>query len=242
MRRESCISFSAASGFSLIELSVTLFILSLLLGSILFPLAAQIDQRRVSQTERQLEQIKEALIGFAITNRYLPCPAVSSTNGNEDRTGTACAGGKRVGFLPWVTLGLEPTDAWDDLFRYSVAATYTSSDPTTLFTLDSSGDITLRTRDSTGSLVNLSNSAAIPVVILSHGKNSYGATGRDGIVRFTPGGWAGDESDNVTNSTTFIWRIRTEATTAPGGEFDDIVVWITPNILNSRMVAAGRLP
>jgi len=230
------------AGFSLIELSVTLFILTLLIGSILFPLTAQIDQSRVSRTERQLEQIKEALIGYAIINRNLPCPAVSSTNGTEDRTGMSCTGGKRVGFLPWVTLGLDPADAWDNLFRYSVAPSHTSSDPVTLFTLDDTGDITIKTRDNAGMLVNLSNSPAIPAVIVSHGKNSLGATMRDGTARFTPGGWAGDERDNANNSTTFIWRVPTERTAAPGGEYDDIVAWITPNILNSRMVAAGRLP
>ncbi len=236
------------AGFSLIELAVTLFILTLLIGSILFPLTAQIDQSRVSRTERQLEQIKEALIGYAIINRNLPCPAKSATDGNEDRIsgGTTCrlvsSNPIRVGFLPWVTLGLDQADAWDNLFRYSVSATHTDSDLTTNFTLDDIGDITIQTRDNTGALVNLSNSSAIPVVIMSHGKNSFGATTREGTPRFTPGGWAGDERDNANNSTTFVWRIRTERTTAPGGEFDDIVAWITPNILNSRMVAAGRLP
>lgn len=221
---------------------MTVFILTLLLGSILFPLAVQIDQRRNAQTERQLEQIKEALIGYAIINRNLPCPAVSSTNGTEDRTGTSCTGGKRVGFLPWVTLGLDPADAWDNLFRYSVSPSHTISDPATNFTLDDSGDITIKTRDTAGAPVNLSNVGAIPVAILSHGKNGFGATGRDGVARFTPAGWIGDERDNRNIANTFFWRPRTEQTAAPGGEFDDIVAWITPNILNSRMVAAGRLP
>lgn len=230
------------AGFSLIELAVTLFILTLLIGSILFPLTAQIDQSRVSRTERQLEQIKEALIGYAIINGNMPCPAVSSTNGAEDRTGTSCTGGKRIGFLPWVTLGIDQADAWDNLFRYSVSGTHTISDPTTNFTLDDTGDITIKTRNNAGALVNLSNSPAIPVVIMSPGKNGFGATTREGTPRFTPGGWAGDEKENANKFDEFIWRIRTERTAAPGGEFDDIVAWITPNILNSRMVAAGRLP
>ena len=219
---------------------MTLFILTLLLGSILFPLSVQVDQRRVAQTEQQLAQIKEALIGFAITRRYLPCPAVSSSNGLEDRTATGCTGGKRVGFLPWVTLGLDPADAWDNLFRYSVAVAYTSSNPSTLFTLDDTGDITIQTRDSAGALVSLSN-ADIPTAVVSLGKNGFGATARDGSARIAPAG--ADEQTNATNpGTTFVWRVHTDRTTAPGGEFDDVVVWITPNILNSRMVAAGRLP
>ncbi len=29
---------------------------------------------------------------------------------------------------------------------------------------------------------------------------------------------------------------------APGGAYDDVVLWISPNILYNRMVAAQRLP
>jgi hypothetical protein len=222
-------------------MAITIFILTLLMGSILYPLTAQLDQNRVTHTERQLEQIKEALIGFAIANHYFPCPAVSASNGVEDRTGTTCTGGKRAGLLPWVTLGLDQADAWDDLFRYSVAAPY--SDSGVPFALNTVGDITIRTRDSAGTLVSLSNSD-IPVVVLSHGKNGYGATTRDGAARFSPGAWAGDEKDNATKvpEKDFVFRPRTDSTAAAGGEFDDIVVWISPNILNSRMVAAGQLP
>jgi prepilin-type N-terminal cleavage/methylation domain-containing protein len=234
-------------GFSLIEMMVTIFILSLLLSSILFPLISQIDQRRISETERRLELVKEALIGYALTHRNLPCPAKSSTDGTEDRIsgGTTCrlVSGVpvRVGFLPWVTLGLEPADTWDNLFRYSVSPSHSNSDPAARFTLDDLGDITIRTRNNAGTAVDMSN-ASIPVVILSHGKNGYGATTRGGAARFTPGGWVGDERDNANNSNIFYWRVRTERTTAAGGEFDDIVAWITPDILNSKMVAAGRLP
>ncbi len=229
-------------GFSLVELSVVILLITLLLGSILVPLGTQVDQRRISETESRLEQIKEALIGFALANSYLPCPAKSATDGTEDRTGTACTSGNRVGFLPWVTLGVTPSDSWNNLYRYSVSANYTNSDPLNLFTLISTRDITIRTRDLSGSLVNLSNANEIPAVVVSFGKNGYGATGPGGIVRFSPTGWAGDEHTNATGSTTFIWRTSTENTGAAGGEFDDVVAWIPPAILFSRMVAAGRLP
>ena len=35
---------------------------------------------------------------------------------------------------------------------------------------------------------------------------------------------------------------RNPGRVAGGGEFDDIVVWLSPNILCSRLLAAGRLP
>jgi type II secretory pathway pseudopilin PulG len=234
-------------GFSLIEMAVVLLLVTLLLGSILIPLSSQVDQRRVTDTEKELEAIKEALIGFAIANRYLPCPAVSSANGVEDRTGTACTGGKRVGFLPWVTLGVQGYDSWGNRYRYSVTPAFSVSDPNNLFALNQVTDatwITIQGRDSTGAVINLTASNSVPVALLSHGKNGYGATSETGVARALPGTWTNtlDEYNNANNSTTFWSRARTENTAATGGEFDDLVVWISPSILFSRMVAAGQLP
>jgi prepilin-type N-terminal cleavage/methylation domain-containing protein len=231
-------------GFSLIEMSIVLLLVALLLGSILVPLSAQVDQRRASDTEKQLDAIKESLIGFAIANRYLPCPAVSATNGAEDRTGTACTGGKRVGFLPWVTLGITRYDSWANLYRYSVTPAFSVSDPANLFNLVSVGDITLQARDGVGTAINLSAANSIPVVVLSHGKNGYGATSLDGAARAVPASWTNvlDEYNNANNATSFWARVPTDNTAVTGGQFDDVVTWISPSILFSRMVAAGQLP
>lgn len=234
-------------GFSLIELAVAIVVIALLLGSLLVPLSTQVDQRRYAETQTQLEYIREALIGFALANRYLPCPAMSATDGREDRdTATnACTlvsgNPKRDGYIPWVTLGVAPQDAWDNLIRYSVDPDFARSDPNNFFTLSSTGDIRIRTRDDTGSLVDLSN-IEIPAVILSHGKNGYGATSTSGAARAVPGSWTGDEKDNASNTTVFYFRTRSEVTSATGGEFDDIVSWISLNQLFARMVSAGRLP
>jgi hypothetical protein len=91
-----------------------------------------------------------------------------------------------------------------------------------------------------GTLVNLSTPSNIPAVVLSHGKNGYGSTDDQGVVAAVPIPNI-DESTNTTNSTTFVTQVPTVAGT-PGGEYDDIVTWISPNILFSNMVAAGRLP
>jgi len=235
------------SGFSLIELAVAIVVIALLLGSLLVPLSTQVDQRRYAETQTQLDHIREALIGFALANRYLPCPAISATDGREDRDTTtkACTlvsgNPKRDGFVPWVTLGVTPQDAWDNLIRYSVDPDFARSDPNNYFTLNSTGDIRIRTRDESGNLVDLSN-IEIPALILSHGKNSYGATSSAGVSRALPGSWTGDEKDNFSNTTVFYYRTRTEVAAATGGEFDDIVSWISLNQLFARMVSAGRLP
>lgn len=236
-----------ADGFSLIELAVALFVIVLLLGSLLVPLSTQVDKRRYAEAERQMEHVREALVGFALANRHLPCPAISAADGREDRdpATSACtevAGSpRRVGFVPWVTLGITPYDPWDNLMRYSVDPDFARSDPNFFFTLSSVGDIRIQTRDEAGTVINLTNQE-IPAVLISHGKNGFGATSTGGVVRPTPGSWSGDEQDNATNATDFFLRKRTEVTTAAGGEFDDVVVWISLNQLFAQMVAAGRLP
>lgn len=242
-------SFGARNrGFSLVELSVVLMIVALLLGGLLVPLGTQVEQRQYAETEKQLLEIKEALIGFAVSNRYLPCPAVSAANGAEGpRTGTPPVCTPRVGFLPWVALGVKPSDSWGNLIRYSVTPAFTSSDAANLFTLDEASDatwITIQTRNSVGGAIDLSLADAIPAAVLSYGKNGYGATSDAGVARALPSPWDNtlDEFQNANNPDLFWSRTRTEKTVEPGGQFDDMVIWISPKILFSRMVAAGRLP
>ena len=229
-------------GFTLIEMAVAIFIITLLLGSILVPLTTQVNQRKVSDTQRALDEAKEALVGFAITNGYLPCPAVSSTNGQEDRTAGVCTGGKRRGFVPWVTLGVSKLDGWGHVIRYSVTPAYSSS--ASPFTLTTPADITIQTRDNAGTLINLVT--AIPVVVLSQGKNGYAAVDDLGVLQQLPTGWPAsfpDENSNTTGTTLFVSRTAQEAgASGAGGEFDDIVTWLSPHVLFNRMVAAGKLP
>jgi hypothetical protein len=201
-----------------------------------------------------MDNIQDALVGFAIVNRYLPCPAISATNGSEDRTGTECTtvsgSPKRTGFLPWVTLGLPPADSWNNLFRYSVASGFTNSNPNNYFSLTTISSppapLKVTTRNNAGAIIDLTN-LNLPALVVSHGKNGYGATAAgNAVVQFTPGGWAGDEQTNATvtgiSPNFFIWRARTENTGATGGEFDDVLMWVSPSVLSTRMVAAGRLP
>src|SRR5687767_8707088 len=61
-------------GFTLVEIAIAIFIIMLLLGSILVPLTTQVEQRQVSETQKMLKDIKEALISHAVAKGYLPCP------------------------------------------------------------------------------------------------------------------------------------------------------------------------
>jgi type II secretory pathway pseudopilin PulG len=98
-------------------MAVALFIIALLLGSLLVPLTTQVENRNYAETQRILEQAREALIGYAATYGYFPCPASAASNGLEagaNHTTGACASlGTNMyhGFLPAAHLGFTPTDA-----------------------------------------------------------------------------------------------------------------------------------
>ena len=230
-----------ARGFSLVEMAVVLVIVGLMIGGLLTPLSMQLEQRRVGETQKAMDEAREALMGFAMRNGYLPCPAVSPGNGLEDRSGANCTGGKRVGLLPWATLGVPKLDAWGRMYRYSVSPTFSNSQA--MFDLRTRRDITIGTRDTRGNLVAATWINDIPAVIVSHGKNGFGGVSELGMRAAAASSTNVDERTNAAPAgIAFVARPATDNTAAPGGEFDDLVVWVSPNILFNRMVSAGTLP
>ena len=234
-------------GFSLVEMAIVLVIVGLLLAGLLPTISSQIEQQRRNETRKQMEEIKESLVGFAISKGYLPCPAVSASSGVEDRSATAC--NKRIGFVPWVTLGVSKTDGWGRIFRYSATNAFTNS--SAVFATVTLRDITIKTRDATGTLTNLSNTNDIPAVILSHGQNGiFGALDNGNILSSTAPSTFNNVADQQTNSDItsanagriFLNRDPAGRTANDDEEFDDLVTWISPVILYNRMVMAGKLP
>lgn len=225
-------------GFSLIEIAIVLVVVGLMIGGLVTPLSVQLEQRKVADTQKALDEAREALTGFALRYGYLPCPAISPVNGLEDRQGSRCRGDKRSGILPWTTLGLRKSDSWNHLFRYSVTPAFADSEQ--LFALNTPRDISIVTRNG-GALVQATGLNDIPAMILSHGKNGYGAFSEQGQRQQGVQSNNVDERNNAVSETIFISRAASGAA-QPGGEFDDIVTWIVPGILFNRMVVAQRLP
>lgn len=209
-------------GFSLVEMAVVLMIVGLLLAGFLMPLSAQMDLRNDNETQKELSELRDALIGFALSNGassgkpYLPCPD-SDGNGFENRE----VSGQCTNIdaqVPWATLGLGQSDSWNNAYRYRVTAAFANSN--TGFALSTSRDILIL--EAAGGNTLASN---VPAVILSKGKGGNGS--------------GADEQENSDGDTIFV--SHTPSSQA-GNEFDDIVVWVPAAVLFNRMVAAGRLP
>lgn len=223
-----------AAGFTLIELAVSLAIIALLLGALMVPLNTQIDQQRINDTNKQLTLIAEAIAGFAVTAGRLPCPATPTVAntvagaGVENKPGAACA--LTEGVVPWSTLGMPELDAWGRRFTYRVTPAF-ADDPAggvqASFALADTGNINITTAG--GAVTIASNMAA---AIVSHGKNGAGAYLPDGG-RLALG--TADELENADADANFVSKV-------PDPNFDDLVAWISPNTLKTRMVAANRLP
>jgi hypothetical protein len=82
----------------------------------------------------------------------------------------------------------------------------------------------------------------IPAAFISHGKNGLSATSSTGVARpVAASATNGDEEINALNPTQLFYRQHSEGN-ATGGEYDDVVAWISLNQLFARMVSAGRLP
>jgi prepilin-type N-terminal cleavage/methylation domain-containing protein len=236
-------------GFSLIEMAVVLFVITLLIGSLLVPLATQVEQRQVSETEKALEEIREALLGFAVAKGYLPCPdkttgaGVGTANdGVEDVNAGTCVAAAE-GNLPWATLGVNGADVWGNRFRYRVDADFAHRPPAagTPFTLATGADLQVCTTTAcTSSLTSTVAGDGAVIVVLSLGKNGRGAiSATTGVANAAPPAGT-DENQNLGGSI-FVSHAQSGAGST-AGEFDDIVMWVSKYAIFNRMVAAGKLP
>jgi prepilin-type N-terminal cleavage/methylation domain-containing protein len=244
-------------GFSLVEIAVVLVIVGLLIGGLLAPLSMQMEQRNFAETQKRLEYAREELLGFAIANGRLPCPASSTSNGDESPTGGGACTNYYNGYLPAKALGVQNVDssgyaldAYNNRIRYvlsqtsastACAATPAFSSSTNLksngvqclpadLQLCKSSQASGFSGSSCGTANDLVGASTLLAIVFSQGKN--GTTG---------GGANLDEVANTDGNATFVYHTPT-ATGASGGEYDDLMVWISAGLLYGRMVSAGVLP
>jgi len=258
--------------FTLVELAVVLALIGLLLGSLMYTLSAQVEQRAREQTQRTLEQAREAVLGYAVANGRLPCPASAASNGIEAPAGgaTACTN-PNDGFLPAVTLGFQPTDtsgyaldAWNNRIRYAVATTIASCAGAGPLLPHFTHKTNLKTNGMSCQPGNndllvcksgvsapapvpgncggagdnaLSNLGTVVAVIFSTGKNYASA---QTAAAATAAGKA-DEAANLDGNTVYISHVPAPSTAA-GGEYDDMMVWIPVGLFYGRLASAGVLP
>ena len=216
-------------GFTLIELAIVIGILGAMLGAGMVPLATRIDMARVKATRNALQEVRDALTGFAIGDQYnrLPCPDIDR-DGIADPPGGPCTDVE--GHLPWATLGIGRMDAWVRPLRYRADNAYTApsgiGNPP-----DSAGSFSLRDRH--GASLSVTGRKGPAAIVFSCGKNGIPDAGNDAdgmpntqVNCANPG-----EPDGI-----YIQDIATAE------QFDDILVWLPRPMLLNRLVAAQKWP
>jgi len=258
-----------SSGFTLVELAIVTAAVGLLLGGMLSVLSAQVEQRQFSETQKTLELARDALIGYFVANGRLPCPAVSASaadtgieapvNGGTC-TATYAGGAAVAGYYPAVTVGLTPTDAngylldaYGSRIRYAVTADPGASHiftTTNLVKATGIPNIALPTAGSPYLSVCSTGTATTGVVNAGAANATCAAAYKltDGAIavifslgkNWATGGGGTDESRNLDNDRVFVSHGMDPAGAA-NGEFDDVVIWLSPNVLYNRLIAAGAI-
>lgn len=189
-------------GFTLAELAIVLVIISFLLGGTMAMVSTQTEQRNWNDTQSRLESARDAILGYAIANGRLPCPANSTSAGAEVHVGGVCGaagntydyyggivGGVTYGLMPAVTVGYQPVDpqgfavdAWGNRIRYAVSRLTTPVTTSANFT-------------------NAANLKASGVTVLPN--DLIVCASATGIVAGPPGG-CGAAANQVTGTTTVV--------------------------------------
>jgi prepilin-type N-terminal cleavage/methylation domain-containing protein len=179
------------SGFSLLELSIVLIVLSLMLGGILAVVTQETRRMKMDALKAKMNTIERAVLGFRKSQGRLPCPAKPSLDithasfGLEASNPGSCVGGAIVadftdgvktvgGTVPVHTLGLPEEymfDPWGGRFTYivDIDLTATSAFTSNLIASTDLGSITVN--DANG---NAREDKAV-LAIISHGPNGHGA-------------------------------------------------------------------
>jgi prepilin-type N-terminal cleavage/methylation domain-containing protein len=267
-------------GFTLAEVAIAFVIIALLIGGTVLTLSAQTEAREITDTQRTLDQAREAIIGFALRNGRLPCPAPGAGNAIESfcTNGGAGACGAVIlappgpvpvhgrcsspnGFVPAATLGIGPIetnpaspnfglllDSWLQPIRYSVTQVFSPTPPPNtvmLFTAPGemrsnilasppiAPDLVVCTTSAGAVPATPACGAAVPsfqtpALVYSTGKNAVAA------------GVGVDEVENGNGDRIFVARPPTPFN-PPAAGFDDLVIWISPNILYNRLIAGGAI-
>lgn len=234
------------TGFSLVEMSIVLAILSVVLSGILPYITETTKGREADTTIERLDKIEEALLQYYIANQFIPYPgdptlAMSNASygiANSTVAAALTSGNARGGMVPVRTLGLPDEygfDGWGRRFLYNVDTLSTASPIATGALIVSDGSTNLNAQNS--------------YVIVSHGPNGHGGYTRQGTrlsagsqntqeLSNCPAGAGSGASACATYDATFIKKSPTSGAGA-AATFDDVVRYKPTALLLSALGNTG---
>lgn len=208
-------------GFSLIELSIVLVVMSLLASQLLIPATAQRQQQAARQTDAALFAARDALLSYVVLTGALPCPdySIDRLDPNYGLATDACPNPSQEGWLPFRTLGLVENDGSEHASRlfYRVDPNFTRSNGQSIRLSTAFSSTFLGVYDENN--LKLTSDAERPVAILF-------SAGADGVL-------------NGRNASFESSQASYEAH-PPSNQFDDQLIWIGRPILFSSLIRSGQ--
>jgi prepilin-type N-terminal cleavage/methylation domain-containing protein len=258
--RSLLISSTRQSGFTLIEIAIVLLIVTVLLGYTVAMFPVQQELKQYNHANDEMNSIVDHLIAYAQVHGRLPCPDDSPPDGLENATGGPPTDDCDVfyGYLPGRTLGIDGKyndagsliDPWGNEYRYAVSHSDASATgKIDMVTPDGIRDEGLSSAAQAADLYLCTDSTvvgnqldcdALPVgdeaigkvaaVVVSRGKSFDPAASSNIETENTDDFLLDPPSDRV-----FIFSPRRD-------DYDDVVKWVSTNLLFSKMIEADKLP
>jgi prepilin-type N-terminal cleavage/methylation domain-containing protein len=231
---------SIQRGFSLMEMAIVLTIVGILMAGLLPTLSGQIEQQRRSETAKQMNEIRDALFGYALINGYLPCPSIITdpADAGYGIAPTSCTSDPIAeGILPWKTLGMSETDAWGNK-RESNGAPWNGYWHYRIDRNFAASGVTLSTGFSTDKLSIVNNSGSL-ITPSTGGCTSTPTSECPVAIVFSTGPNGTADGQNTSPNTEVPGVLQSDV---PSPTFDDMTIWISRPQLFNRMVSAGKLP
>ncbi|WP_353570166.1 type II secretion system protein [Candidatus Albibeggiatoa sp. nov. BB20] len=208
-------------GFSLLEMTIVILVLSLILASTAQFLRVQSEYKALKATDKQLQVIREALLGFATLENRLPCPAADE-NGQAETT--LC---DAEGYLPWVDLAIDGRDAWGNIFRYRIDKNFASDIPDDVQTYSN-----LKIKNVAGTIDwTVANSSAT----CKKNASTIVVCSRVVAIFFSVGANKHADSRNTGGDATYAYDEYSD-------DFDDRLLWLGVSDLVGGMLRVGKWP
>jgi prepilin-type N-terminal cleavage/methylation domain-containing protein len=257
-RRSTELKLVNQSGFSLLELSIALTILTILSVGLSSSLSKVNDFDKYAENRIILQKNYSAFLTFVQANGFLPCPDTDG-NGLENRENTFQCTSKN-GQVPYQDLGIPFGDVWGQPLHYSVnnqaddasgevllpakSASYFSNQPGAQhFDINTppfgsnpgTGYYTvcneLEAASCTASTPSSAKSGfSVIAVVISYGKNGAQT-------------WAGNASSvgEIENSDNDNYFWQAKGSNVAADEFDDQLFWLTGYDVKYASLKSGRV-
>jgi type II secretory pathway pseudopilin PulG len=241
------------TAYSLIELSISILIISLLMAGVFSMINGSIVKSKIGKTTDKMNKIYNALGLYLAVNKRLPCPAstqekinISANFGKESRGSSGNCGTTGIynsidsnfawGLVPVQDLELSSEYAVDDFgnfFSYVINKKFTGDylanpikDASSFGTASLSNGITIVEKQTDGVTEVVLTDKSI-LIILSHGPNGAGAFKLDGTANFSDALLYQDDAENIITSFGNNFNNKFLISSYGADKFDDILLYKT---------------